>query len=155
MVDKVNYIEADMDEAIREQVRAFNRFFAVKIRVFNRYAFETPYSLVEGRIIGEIGRQTGCTANEIADTLDMDKSYLSRVLGKLEDAGLIDKSVSGSDSRKKHLYLTDKGRILFDELEGLSDAQVADMLSGLSPVQMEKLSKSMHTIQSILGNEHG
>jgi DNA-binding MarR family transcriptional regulator len=144
-----------MDEIIREQVRAFNRFFAVKIRVFNRYAFETPYSLVEGRIIGEIGRQSGCTANEIAETLDMDKSYLSRVIGKLEDAGLITKSVSDSDTRKKHLYLTEKGRKLFTELEQLSNAQVADMLSGLNSEQMERLSESMHTIQSILGNEHG
>ena len=144
-----------MDETLRNQVRAFNRFFAVKIRVFNRYAFETPYSLVEGRIIGEIGRQSGCTANQIAETLDMDKSYLSRVIGKLDDAGLITKSVSKNDSRKKHLYLTEKGRTLFNELEGLSEAQVADMLSGLSAEQMEKLSESMHTIQSILGNENG
>ena len=144
-----------MDEAIRKQVRAFNRFFAVKIRVFNRYAFETPYSLVEGRVICEIERHTGCTANQIAEILDMDKSYLSRVIGKLEDDGLLEKSISENDNRKKHLYLTEKGQILFDELEKLSDAQVEDMLAGLNAEQIEAVSKSMHTIQSILGNENG
>jgi DNA-binding MarR family transcriptional regulator len=141
-----------MDEAIRKQVRSFNRFFAVKIRVFNRYAFGTPYSLVEGRIVGEIGRNTDCTANQIAEYLDMDKSYLSRVIGKLEEDGLIDKTKSDEDSRKKHLSLTKKGWALYEELERLSDAQVGEMLSDLSADQIEDLSKSMSTIQSILGS---
>ena len=143
-----------MDENLRNQVRAFNRFFAVKIRVFNRYVFGTSYSLVEGRVIGEIGRQRGCTANQIAETLDMDKSYLSRVVGKLEGEGLLDKTVSETDSRKKHLFLTEKGQTLFDELENLSDVQVEEMLNGLSADQIEVLSQSMRTIQGILGHEN-
>ena len=144
-----------MDEDLRNQVRAFNRFFAVKIRVFNRYVFGTSYSLVEGRVIGEIGRQPGCAANQVAEILDMDKSYLSRVVGKLEDACLIAKAISEDDNRKKHLYLTENGQILFDELDSLSDAQVEDMLTGLSMEQIKKLADSMNTIQQILGNENG
>ena len=143
-----------MEDALRKQVRAFNRFFAVKIRVFNRYVFGTPYSLVEGRIIGEIGRNAGCTANRIADALQMDKSYLSRVLAKLEDAGLISKSVSENDNRKKHLNLTESGLVLYDELERLSDDQVDDMLAGLDAEQTKQVLLSMRTIQSILEERH-
>jgi DNA-binding MarR family transcriptional regulator len=144
-----------MQDVLRKQVRGFNRFFAVKLRFFNRYVFGTAYSLIEGRIIGEIGRNAGCTANQIAESLDMDKSYLSRVLAKLENSGLIDKLVSENDSRKKHLNLTPNGHVLFNELEELSNAQVDDMLAGLDAGQIEQVLQSMRCIQSILGDKHG
>lgn len=140
-----------MEENILKQVRVFNRFFTAKLNVFNRYALGTSYSLVEGRIIGEIGRNEGCSANNIAEFLNMDKSYLSRILKRLESNGLISRIVSDGDIRKKHLSLTKSGHELFEKLEILSDKQVEDMLSGLSNVQVEQLLKSMRFIQSTLG----
>lgn len=73
-----------MDAVVLKQVRVFNRFFTAKLNIFNRYALGTSYSLVEGRFIGEIGRNEGCTASDIAECLHMDKSYLSRILAKFE-----------------------------------------------------------------------
>lgn len=142
-----------MEDHILEQVRFFNRFYTARLNVFNRYALGTAYSLVESRIIVEIGRNEGCTANMIAKHLNMDKSYLSRILAKLESAGLVNRVVSGSDNRRKHLNLTPGGHKLFAELERLSNKQAADMLSGLDHEQIEELLKSMQFIQSALGEK--
>ena len=143
-----------MEHSTLKIIREFNRFFTAKLNVFDRYALGTSYSLVEGRIIGEIGRNEGCTAINIADDLNMDKSYLSRILGKLDLDGLINKVVSDKDSRKKHLSLTKKGRELFDELEVLSDKQAENMLHGLSNEQVEQLLKSMYFIRATLGGKY-
>lgn len=140
-----------MEDDILNQVRIFNRFFTAKLNIFNRYVLGTSYSLVEGRIIGEIGRNDGCNANNIAEQLHMDKSYLSRILIRLESNGLINRVVSEVDSRIKQLSLTEHGRQLYEELEFLSDKQVEDMLSGLSNEKVDQLLKSMHFIQSTLG----
>ncbi len=142
-----------MEESILRNVRTFNRFITAKLNVFNRYALGTSYSLVEGRIIGEIGRNEGCSANSIVEYLNMDKSYLSRILRKLESDGLINRMVSEGDSRKKHLHLTKRGLKLFMELELLSDMQVEDMLSGLNNDQVEKLMDCMCFIQTTLGDK--
>jgi DNA-binding MarR family transcriptional regulator len=139
-----------MDDQVLKQVRVFNRFLTARLSVFNRYALGTTYSLVEGRIIGEIGRNEGCTANKIAEDLNMDKSYLSRILSRLEPQGLIKRVVSDTDNRMKHLTLTLEGRALFLELERLSDQQAADMVAGLDDEQIEGLLKSMHYIQATL-----
>lgn len=140
-----------MEEKILSQVRAFNRFFAVELSVFDRYVLGTAYSLVEGRIIGEIGRNEGCSANRIAEELNIDKSYLSRVLAKLETKGLISRLPSAGDGRKKQLKLTEAGRELYNRLEVLSDKQAEDMLKEVEPEQIGKLLESMRFIQTALG----
>ena len=139
-----------MEDNTLKKVREFNRFFAVKLNLFNRYALVTSYSLAEGRILGEIGRNEGCTANSIAENLHLDKSYLSRILIKLDSAGLINRIVSDDDSRKKQLWLTPSGRELFEELEVLSDKHAENMLSGLSGEQIKHLLECMRFIQSTL-----
>lgn len=140
-----------MEEQILSQVRAFNRFFAVELSVFDRYVLGTAYSLVEGRVIGEIGRNEGCSANRIAEDLNIDKSYLSRVLAKLETKGLISRLPSAGDGRKKQLKLTEAGRELYNKLEVLSDKQAEDILKEVEPEQIGELLESMQFIQTALG----
>ncbi|SCP98717.1 MarR family winged helix-turn-helix transcriptional regulator [Anaerobium acetethylicum] len=140
-----------MEEQILSQVRAFNRFFAVELSVFDRYVLGTAYSLVEGRVIGEVGRNEGCSANRIAEDLNIDKSYLSRVLAKLETKGLISRLPSAGDGRKKQLKLTEAGRELYNKLEVLSDKQAEDILKEVEPEQIGELLESMQFIQTALG----
>ncbi len=143
-----------MEKRVLEQVRSFNRSIAVQLNVFNRYALGTEYSLVESRIIVEIGRDDRCTANKLAAALRMDKSYLSRILAKLEAGGLLDRLPVEEDGRKKQLSLTKAGKVLYGELDKRSDQQVEAMLEGIRPDQIEKLLESMQFIQKIIGGEN-
>ena len=138
-----------------KRLREFNRFFGVQLNVFDRYAFGTPYSLAEGRIVGEIGRNGTCTANDIAESLRMDKSYLSRILAKLEAGTIITRTRSDADSRKKFLRLTEKGHCLYTEFEVFSDTQAKAMLSGLETRDIAKILDCMRYIQTTLGKKHG
>lgn len=133
-----------------DDVRAFNRFYAVQLNVFDRYALGTTLTLTEGRIIGEIGRHDDCTANDLCDFLHVDKSYLSRMLQKFEKNGLIERVVDKADQRKKMIKLTAAGQRDFEKLEHLSNEQAAHMLTSLNETQKKKLIDSMHYIQSVL-----
>lgn len=142
-----------MEENILQEIRTFNRFFAAKLSVFNRYALGTSYSLVEGRIIGEIGRNKNCTAKKIAHELNIDKSYLSRILTNFEKKKLVKRLTSATDGREKYLILTKKGKELFEEFEFLSNRQATELLNGLSTEQISKVLESMRYIHSSLNNE--
>ncbi len=143
-----------MDASALNAVRSYNRFFAAKLNVFDRYALGTTYTLVEGRIIGEIGRHDDCTANKISEIMNMDKSYLSRILAQLESKDLISRKISDKDGRQKILSLSDIGMALFNQLEFLSIKQAEKMLSGLDGEQVEKVLSCMRFIQSTLGEKH-
>lgn len=138
-----------MDEQLRK-VRAFNRFFAVQLNVFDRHTLGTELTLTEGRIIGDIGRHPDWTANDIAEHLHVDKSYISRLLQKFEKKKYIIRVAHRDDQRKKCIQLTASGKRLFDELERLSDDQAAHMMTKLSSEERHLLVEKMNWIQSVL-----
>lgn len=65
-------------------IRSFNRYYTKILGVFDQTVFDLDYSMIEMRILGEIGRHPSITANELTKRLNIKKSYLSRILSKLE-----------------------------------------------------------------------
>lgn len=72
-----------------ERIRRFNRYYTRILGIFDKKVFNLNYSMIEMRILGEIGRNNGITANALTKYLDIDKSYLSRILDKLLTANYI------------------------------------------------------------------
>ena len=130
-------------------IRKFNRFYAQILGVFDRYALHTNYSLAQARILGELGRRKGCTANSIARQLDMDRSYAARIINQFAQQGLLKKTADTSDCRKKLLYLTDSGEQVFHELEIKSNEKVRLQLQNIPPGKWTELQKAMQSIESV------
>lgn len=80
----------------------------------------------------------------------MDAGYLSRILSKLEGAGLVKRAASLDDGRQTHLTLTKQGRVAFRNLNARSDRQARSILSGLAPVSRMNLIRSMRSIEEVL-----
>src|SRR6185503_4119086 len=95
-------------------VRRFNRFYTREIGVLRKTFLDTPWSLGEMRVLYEIAYGQAPTASDIAKALDLDAAYLSRLLGKFENQGLISRKRSQDDARQSHLRLTAKGKSAFE-----------------------------------------
>ena len=75
-------------------VRKFNRFYTREIGVLRKNFLDTPWTLGEMRLLYEIAYGDQPTASDIAQTLDLDAGYLSRMLQKFEGQGLISRTPS-------------------------------------------------------------
>src|SRR5918997_3813205 len=97
----------DEDPAVRrvDAVRAFNRFYTRRIGVLEEGYLESPFSLVQARVLYELAHRSEPTATEIATDLGLDTGYLSRILRGFERTGLVEKRPSASDGRQKLLSL--------------------------------------------------
>ncbi|MDG4979311.1 MarR family winged helix-turn-helix transcriptional regulator [Lactococcus lactis] len=133
-----------------KKIRHFNRFYTGVLDVFSNKVFKLDYSLLEMRALGEIGRESGITANKLSNILSIDKTYLSRILKKLERDGYISRERDNNDGRIYHFMLTSSGEILNDYVEKKSDEKVQSSLNKLSPHDIEKLEQSMKNIEKIL-----
>lgn len=130
-------------------VRRFNRFYTKQIGVLNQGLLQSPFSLVEVRVLYELAHREQPTAGQLANELALDDGYLSRILRTFRRRGLIARRPAESDRRQRLLALTPRGRSVFASLNARSDDQVATMLRELSPSDQDRLVDAMRTIESL------
>jgi DNA-binding MarR family transcriptional regulator/GNAT superfamily N-acetyltransferase len=130
--------------------RRFNRLYTRFIGTLQDGLLDTPYSLGEARVLYELATRRRPFAKEIAQELGMDAGYLSRMLSKFQEAGLLKRAASPEDGRQTHLTLTKEGRSAFRQLNARSDQQARSILGGFAAVSRRDLIRSMRTIEDVL-----
>lgn len=133
-----------------DAVRHFNRFFTRKIGVLREGLLHTPHSLPEARILFEIANRDETAASDLSRELGLDPGYLSRILAGMESGGLIEKTPSEHDARRRLLSLTEKGQEAFSLLDARSREEVGELLSELSEGEQCRLLEATQTIEGIL-----
>ena len=98
-------------------VRAFNRFYTRKLGVLDQQLLKSPFSLSEARVLYELAHREELAAKEIGIELGLDPGYLSRIVQKFDEDGLITRKPLASDRRQYRLGLTARGRQAFAKLE--------------------------------------
>lgn len=131
-------------------IRHFNRFYTRQIGVLREGLLQTQFSLSEVRILYEIANRKQPSAAELARDLAIDPGYLSRILRGFAIRGLVEKSSDARDHRQNRLALTAKGAEAFAGLNERQNQEVASMLKGIPSSEIERLLKSMRSIESVL-----
>lgn len=136
------------EERIRA-VRQFNRMYTRQIGVLREGLLHTPFSLTEARIIFELAQRDDLTASDLRRELGLDAGYLSRLLARFEQKGLLDKVRSEIDGRQRLLRLTEEGQATFDVLNQRSHDELADMLGELGEADQCRLLDAMQVIEGV------
>lgn len=131
-------------------IRKFNRFYTNVLGLLNQDVLKSDYSLSEARVLHEIQKTENCTPKKLAETLSMDAGYLSRILKKFQEEGMVDKKPSSEDGRSHYLYCTEKGEEKMTELNASSDEQLYQLVKTLSEEDRMKIVQNMVSLQHIL-----
>jgi DNA-binding MarR family transcriptional regulator/GNAT superfamily N-acetyltransferase len=134
-------------------VRRFNRLYTRRIGVLHAGLLEPPFAPTDGRGLCARAHTPDLTAKALRDELGIDAGYLSRLLRRLEDRGLVARTSSAADGRVAHLNLTGAGREEFRTLNARADAEVRDLLGHLSVAQQRTLLGAVQTIEDLLTHE--
>lgn len=140
----------DVDRRHVDAVRHFNRFYTRQIGLLDKGYLSSRWTLTEARVMYELARRRNVTAAEIAEDLQLDVAYLSRILAAFERQRLVKRSVSTKDARQRHLSLTPKGLAAFEPLDRSAARQVTDMLRPLSHAESHTLVSAMQHVQGLL-----
>lgn len=133
-----------------EEVRAFNRAYTVFLGILNKNYLKSDFSLVETRVMHAAINKDGIMPFEIVAALNIDKSYLSRIISSLEKRKVITKIKSSNDGRSVRLSITEFGKKEFEKLNQASDNQIEELLSKLNPKDCQLLVENMSEIREIL-----
>jgi DNA-binding MarR family transcriptional regulator len=132
-----------------EQVRSFNRTVAERVGVFgDRFlGRERPYG--ESRLLWEIGER-GQDVRALRERLGLDSGYLSRLLRRLEAAGLVTVEPLPDDRRVRTVRLTPAGAAERVTLDGRSDELAGSLLAPLNDAQRDRLARAMAEVDRLL-----
>jgi len=132
-------------------VRRFSRFYTRQLGLLQESLVHTRFSLTEARVLYELAHRERVTASDLASDLDLDHGYLSRILRRFGDEGLLKKVRAANDGRQSVISITAKGRKAFAPLNRNSHDQVAAMLERLQPSDQQRITGAMASIESLLG----
>lgn len=131
-------------------VRRFNRFYTQKIGVLDEGLLESRFSLTEVRVLYELAHRSEPTATDIGRDLALDAGYLSRILRRFSQQGLVEKRASSSDGRQSILRLTTKGAREFSRVNASTNDQIGAFLSALSVDDQARLLQALAVVEDLL-----
>jgi DNA-binding MarR family transcriptional regulator len=103
----------------------------------------------ELKVLGALPRRGTILARDLGQGLGMDAGYLSRMLARLEDQGLI-KRGSDTDGRRAPLSLTAGGRLILRRLAIRREWAVAQALEFLSEPDRNELAEALAKASEVL-----
>jgi DNA-binding MarR family transcriptional regulator len=104
-----------------------------------RIAASHGLSLIQARLLG-ILRDRRPTIKELAGFLQLDKSSVTGLIDRADEAGLVRRVPSTVDRRSVLVEVTAAGRELIDGAGSAFAAEIAMLVAGLSPSQQDRLS---------------
>ena len=144
-----------MKESTVLQIRAFNRFYLPAMNLLGNHYVDSEYCATEARVFFEVYERDGCNAADIAKKLNIDKSYLSRILTSHEKCGYITRTRSKSDARAYDLHLTESGLALTEDLIRRSNEDIGRIIASFNDEQCLKLKEALNTVTEILRSAGG
>jgi DNA-binding MarR family transcriptional regulator/GNAT superfamily N-acetyltransferase len=134
-----------------QDIRTFNRFYTNVIGAldYSRHLY-APYTLTESRVLYELAHSPRTDAADLRAELSLDAGYLSRILNKFEQDGLIERRPSRRDPRRRSITLTARGRETAGLLDERSSEAVGSLLATVPAPDRSRLAEAMGTVRAIL-----
>ncbi len=92
-------------------------------------------------------------ASDLADLLRVDRSSVTGILQRLEEASLIERGPDDSDGRKQRIAVTAKGRRLDGLRHGTVEAAMARTLATMQPWQVQTVTQFLLAFSTELERE--
>ncbi|MGG1663334.1 MarR family winged helix-turn-helix transcriptional regulator [Brevibacillus sp. NRS-1366] len=103
-------------------------------------------------ILVVLWEEEGLTQNELAERTYKDKTNIARMLFTMEERGFIHRVTDKKDRRSLHVYLTEKGRLLKDEILPPSIEAYQKTIAGLTEEEVIQFRKTLNIIYENVKN---
>jgi DNA-binding MarR family transcriptional regulator len=99
-----------------------------------------PYGVTPAQygLLEVLWEEDGQSGAALGERLRLDSATITGLLDRLAQAGLVDRRPHPTDRRVNHVWLTEHGRSLQQDLDRVMDTLTADVLGQLSRVDAER-----------------
>ncbi|HYW51508.1 MAG TPA: bifunctional helix-turn-helix transcriptional regulator/GNAT family N-acetyltransferase [Gemmatimonadaceae bacterium] len=134
-------------------LRRFTRFFGQRLGPLEAGPAGSSYSATEVRVLAELALYDQRTVTTLSRSLGLDAGYLSRVLRRLEQTGVIARATDAADSRQQPMALTEAGRAEVRTLDSITTTRYAALVRTLPAHVHAPLLDAMERIEGVFGTD--
>jgi MarR family transcriptional regulator for hemolysin len=106
-------------------------------KAFDRRAVGLGVTRAQWKVLFKLERTPGLRQIELADLLDIEPITLSRIVDRLEEAGLVERASDPADRRAWRLHVTRKAQPLIEKLHSVADEMIAEAFAGIDTRHIE------------------
>jgi DNA-binding MarR family transcriptional regulator len=132
----------DLAKTLREAIHRLNRRVR-QARPVGDLTFSQLSALTSLQLAGAL------TPRELADMERVQPPTMTKIVGKLEDRGLVARTPHPTDGRQVILAATEHGRAVFAQFEKARNEWLAVQLAELTPEQRDTLAHAAAILQQV------
>ena len=104
----------------------------------------------QASLLFTIQRQSGIGVRELAALEQMSAPGMSKYVGRLEAAGLVEREPSEEDRRRVGLRVSPEGERVLRSVKSRRTAWLAARLKGLTPAELEVVDAALEPLQKLI-----
>lgn len=105
------------------------------------------------QVLAHLSRHEGIQQGGLAEILEVEPITLTRILDRLEEAGLVERRAHRSDRRIRLLHLTGKAHPLLSEIFAIGAATRSEALEGVPESDRDRLFAILSSMKANLLNK--
>ena len=106
-------------------------------KAFDRMAVGLGVTRAQWKVLFRVERQPGLRQVELADLLDIEPITLCRIVDRLEESGLVERTSDPADRRAWRLHVTAQAQPLIEKLKAVGAELVDAAFAGIDPKDIE------------------
>ena len=106
-------------------------------KAFDRMAVGLGVTRAQWKVLFRVERQPGLRQVELADLLDIEPITLCRIVDRLEESGLVERTSDPADRRAWRLHVTAQAQPLIEKLKAVGAELVDPAFAGIDPKDIE------------------
>jgi DNA-binding MarR family transcriptional regulator len=135
---------------LRESPAALHDVVRLLRTYADRRAHEFETTLGQWVVLSKLQRCQGVSQSELADSLDLARITVARLIDKLTDAGLVERRGDARDRRIHRLYLTTKAEPALEKLAVVGESLMRTAFDGIDEPTMEVLKMGLDLMKANL-----
>jgi MarR family transcriptional regulator for hemolysin len=106
-------------------------------KAFTRRAASVGVTGAQWKVLFKLTLKPGLRQTDLADLLDIEPITLTRIIDRLQEAGLVERTPDPTDRRAWRLHVTAKAQPVVGKLRAIADEMTAEAFAGIDPKDVE------------------
>jgi MarR family transcriptional regulator for hemolysin len=116
-------------------------------KAFTRRAASVGVTGAQWKVLLKLTLKPGLRQTDLADLLDIEPITLTRIIDRLQEAGLVERTPDPTDRRAWRLHVTAKAQPVVGKLRAIADEMTAEAFAGIDPKDIEVTRKVLAQVR--------